>query len=93
MRRIVRLAVGLVVALGLLYAADAAGVFLRTTDHRLPTRDVQIHVMLAVPQKNNRVEFIPGGTEIEPCLSSLFPHSGLAPCWYVERHTKREVDY
>ena len=93
MRRIVRLAVGLVVALGLLYAADAAGVSLRTTDHRLPTRDVQIHVMLAVPQKNNRVEFIPGGTETETCLSSLFPHSGLAPCWYVERHTRREVDY
>jgi hypothetical protein len=49
--------------------------------------------MLAVPQKNNRVEFVPAGTQAETCLSSLFPHSGLVPCWYAERHTRREVDY
>jgi hypothetical protein len=93
MRWIARLIAGLVVAFSLVYAADAAGVYLRTTDHRLPTRIVQVHVMLAVPQKNNRVEFIPGGTVTEPCLVSLFPHSGLSPCWYAERHTRREVDY
>ena len=93
MRRTVRLVAGLAVALALLYAADAALVLLRTTDHRLPTRTVQVHVMLAVPQKNNRVEFIPGGTVTEPCLLSVFPHSGLSPCWYAERHTRREVDY
>ncbi len=93
MRLLLRLAAGFVVALGLAYAADAAWVSLRSTDHRPPTRTVQIHVMLAVPQKNNRVEFIPGGTETRTCLSSLFPHSGLAPCWWVERHTRKEVDY
>lgn len=93
MRWIVRPVAGLAVALGLAYAADAAWVFLRTTDHRLPTRTVQVRVMLAVPQKNNRVEFIPGGTETETCLASMFPHSGLSPCWYAERHTRREVDY
>lgn len=93
MRPIVRLAAGLVIASGVVYAADAAWVFLRTTGHRLPTRTVQVHVMLAVPQKNNRVEFIPAGTRNEPCLSSLFPHSGITPCWYAERHTRREVDY
>jgi len=49
--------------------------------------------MLGVPQKNNRVEFIPGGTVTEPCLLSVLPHLGLSPCWYVERHTRREVDY
>ena len=93
MRPVARLASGLVLALGLPYAVDASWVWLRTTDHHLPTRTVQIHVMLAVPQKDNRVEFIPGGTVTESCLSSLFPHSGLSPCWYVERHTRREVDY
>lgn len=88
-----RKAAGFAIALGLIYAADAAWVALRTTDHHLPTRTVQVHVMLAVPQKNNRVEFVPAGTQTETCLSSLFPHSGLAPCWYAERHTRREVDY
>jgi hypothetical protein len=93
MRAITRAVAGVVVALALAYAADAAWVFLRTTNGRLPTRSVQVHVMLAVPQKNNRVEFIPGGTESQLCLQALFPHSGLEPCWYVERHTRREVDY
>ena len=92
MRTLIRLVAVSVVVLGLAYAGDVTWVFLRTTDHRLPTRTVQIHVMLAVPQKNNRVEFIPGGTETRSCLVSLFPHSGLAPCWYVERHTREEVD-
>ncbi len=93
MRKIGRLAAGFLLAVALLYAADGAWVWLRTTGRRLPTRTVQVHVMLSVPQKNNRVEFIPGGTETQLCLSSIFPHSGLAPCWYVERHTRREVDY
>jgi hypothetical protein len=93
MRQLLRFAAGFVVALGLAYAADAAWVSLRSTGDRRPTRAVEIHVMLAVPQKNNRVEFIPGGTETRTCLSSLFPHAGLAPCWWVERHTRKEVDY
>ncbi len=93
MRAVTRLALALIIAVGLVYAADAAWVWLRTTNHHPPTRNVQVHLMLAVPQKNNRVEYIPGGTQTAPCLVALFPHSGLAPCWYVERHTRREVDY
>jgi hypothetical protein len=88
-----RVAAGLVIAVALVYAADTAWVTLRTTNHRPPTSNVQVHLMLAVPQKNGRVEFIPGRTETQPCLVALFPHSGLLPCWYVERHTHREVDY
>lgn len=93
MRAIIRIAAGIVIAFAVVYAADAVWVALRTTDGRLPTRSIQVHLMLAVPQKNNRVEFIPGGTVTQACVSSLFPHSGLEPCWYVERHTRREVDY
>ncbi len=93
MRRIVRLAAGFALAFGLLYAADAASVSLRSNGSQPPTRAVQVHVMLAVPQKDNRVEFIPGGIETQTCLVSLFPHFGLTPCWYAERHTRKEVDY
>jgi hypothetical protein len=93
MRAITRVAAGLVIAVAFVYAVDTAWVYLRTTNHRQPTRSVQVRLMLAVPQKNGRVEFIPGGTETQPCLVALFPHSGLQPCWYIERHTRREVDY
>ncbi len=80
-------------ALVLAYAADAAWVAARTHDNRPPTRTVQVHLLLKVPQKGNRIEFISGGTRAVPCLESLFPHSGLTPCWYAERHTRREIDY
>jgi hypothetical protein len=93
MRAIIRVLVAIVMAVALVYAADAVWVSLRTRDHRQPTRTVEVHLMLAVPQKNGRVEFIPGGTESQPCLVALFPHAGLQPCWYAERHTRKEIDY
>lgn len=93
MRTLIRLAAALFLALLLAYGADAAWLSLRTTDHRLPTRSVQVHVLLVVPQKGNKVEYIPGGTRTESCVPAIFPHAGLSPCWYLERHTRREVDY
>jgi hypothetical protein len=93
MRTVFRLAVWALAAAGAAYAADASWVWLRATARGAPTRTVRIHLMLAVPQKGNRVEYIPGGTTTESCVVALFPHAGLAPCWYLERHTRREVDY
>jgi len=77
----------------LVYAADAAWVRLRMLARRDPTSTVQVRVTLAVPQKSGRVEFIPGGTEVQSCVRAMFPHLGLEPCWYVERHTRRQIDF
>jgi len=52
-----------------------------------------VRVMLAVPQKNGRIEFAPGTTETRYCVHSWFPHLGLAPCWYLERHTRKQVNF
>lgn len=93
MRAITRVAAAIVLAAVLVYVADAAWAWLRTTDHHPPTGSVQVRVMLAVPQKSGRVEFVPGGIETQTCARALFPHFGLEPCWYVERHTRRQVDF
>jgi hypothetical protein len=88
-----RITASIAIAAALVYAADAAWVRLRRANHHDPTSAVQVRVMLAVPQKSGRVEFIPGGTETKSCVHALFPHLGLDPCWYVERHTRKQVDF
>jgi hypothetical protein len=93
MRIIYRVAAGIAIAVVLVYAADAAWVRLRMANHQDPTSAIQVRVMLAVPQKNGRIEFTPGNTETQSCVRSWFPHLGLEPCWYVERHTRKQVDF
>lgn len=87
MRTFARAGIGTAILVVVVYLADAAWARAR------PTGSVQVRVLLAVPQKGNRVEFIPGDTEIKSCVHALFPHLGLEPCWYLERHTHKQVNY
>jgi len=88
-----RAAAGIAIAILLAYVADAAWVRLRMARHRDPTSAVQVRVTLAVPQKSGRIEFAPGTTETRTCIHTLFPQLGLAPCWYLERHTRKQVNF
>ncbi|HKM79664.1 MAG TPA: hypothetical protein VJY15_01695 [Candidatus Acidoferrum sp.] len=50
--------------------------------------------LLAIPLKNNRVEYQIDSQKPEedlPCVLSLFPHAGIRPCWYVTRHAKDPI--
>ena len=64
-----------------------------SANHRDPTGTVKVRVLLAVPQKGGRTEYIPGDTETKTCVHSLFPQLGLQPCWYAERHTRKQINY
>ena len=48
--------------------------------------------MYVIHEKNGKVEYQFGAPEEQPCVNSLFPHFGYAPCWYVRRHTQKQVD-
>jgi len=93
MRLFFRIAAVAAASVLLLYAADAAWVRRRMASHQDPTGTVQVKVLLAIPQKNGRTEFVPGDTETQPCLRSVLPHMGLKPCWYVKRHARRQVSF
>jgi hypothetical protein len=71
-----------------LYLGDFAVVSLRGN----PTSNVLIKQFYAVPQKGNKMQYLPADPENEECVQSLFPHAGDQPCWYVNRHTHREID-
>jgi len=89
----VRAVLAFLIALLALYVGDATWVRVRLARHHDPTGSVKVRVLLAVPQKSGRMEYIPGNTETQSCVHSVFPQIGLPPCWYAERHTRREVDY
>jgi len=93
MRYSIRAVLGIAIAFLAFYVGDAAWVRVRLAGHRDPTGSVKVRVLLAVPQKGGRIEYIPGNTETQACVHSVFPQIGLPPCWYAERHTRRQVDY
>jgi len=80
----------------LLYFADFAWYELRLHFPKLGPADGSVHRirLLAVPVKNNRVDFEIDSNKPEedlPCSHSLFPHAGSRPCWYVTRHANDPI--
>ena len=73
--------------IALLYAGDYAAVRLR----RVPTGTVQVQPYYSVPLKDGKTEFMYLDPQNEVCVHSLFPHLGHRPCWYVSRHSNKEI--
>ncbi len=53
---------------------------------------VTVQRYYSIKQKNGKTEFSTAEPEDVPCVNSLFPHSGFAPCWYLRRHAEKEID-
>jgi len=51
-----------------------------------PQSQVSVNRFLSVPLKGQKTEYDFLGTAIVPCVISLFPHAGEAPCWYLQLH-------
>jgi hypothetical protein len=59
--------------------------------HRDKTGSVTVHTFYAVTLKNGKFEYDYAGDSIENCANSLLPQMGLNPCWYVQRHTDKQI--
>jgi hypothetical protein len=57
-----------------------------------PVGKVVVKQYYAVPQKGNKVQFLPADPDSEECANALFPHNGDLPCWYVSRHKQKRID-
>ncbi|PYM14301.1 MAG: hypothetical protein DMD81_18430 [Candidatus Rokuibacteriota bacterium] len=68
--------------LGLVYVSDAL-VALRGA----PPGEVTVYE--AARLKTGKVEIFWNSPHQEPCVPSLFPHRGQAPCWYLRRFNVR----
>ncbi len=92
MSRWTRAALAVFLLAALLYAGDYLSLRFRVPK-REPVGSIAVQPMLAVPQKNGKTEFILGDAEAQNCSNSLFPQMGYLPCWYVARHSKKQVDF
>jgi len=52
---------------------------------------IQVRQYYEIPQKNNRVQYLPADPAAVTCVHSVFPHFGYSPCWYAGRHTLRKI--
>jgi hypothetical protein len=82
-----RIALFTILGLIVLYAGDY--ISLRLRGPALGSVDVQI--MWAIKQKDNRIDYELGDTETRPCVHSLFPQMGYPPCWYLSRHKNQTI--
>ena len=72
----------LLIGLLVLYLGDWAVLHLRGGG----SASVPVEQFLRTPLKGQKEEFDFLGTVAMPCSRSLFPQSGLDPCWYMRRN-------
>ena len=77
----------------LLYLADYLSIAYRIPNGREQFGSVEVQKLLAVPQKDQKTEYIADPPQAQQCVYSLFPQLGLAPCWYESRHAIQQVNY
>jgi hypothetical protein len=82
-----RVLIIVVVVVAAIYVADYSWLHYRM---RKPTANdpfdvVTVQKETAIPHKDGRYEFVFGDPQKQPCVHSIFPHSGNSPCWYVKR--------
>jgi hypothetical protein len=82
----------IVLATAVVYICDYLILRFRVATNGQPFDTVTVHPYYAVPQKDQKTEFLLGDPTDQQCVNSLFPHMGDSPCWYLTRHTDQRVD-
>jgi hypothetical protein len=83
----------LVIAVGAItYVGDYALLRYRVSAQKNPFGQVTVTPYFAIPMKNGNTEFDFQPPENETCTNSLYPHMGMSPCWYLEKHREKRID-
>jgi hypothetical protein len=59
-----------------------------------PFGTVRMERLYAIPQKNGKIDYEFDALQPEvttPCVHSIFPHMGDAPCWYLLRNSQKPI--
>jgi hypothetical protein len=92
MKRIVfKVLVALLGTAGVFYIGDYAVLRYRIVRNRAPFGSVTVNVYYAVPQKNGKMEYDFQSSQAEACVNAVFPHAGHAPCWYLRKHSDKQI--
>ncbi|MGA9040882.1 MAG: hypothetical protein WB421_10135 [Terriglobales bacterium] len=91
-RKILIAALTSLVLLAIVYAGDYCAVRYRIPSSRDPFGQVTVQPVYVIHEKNGKVEYQFADPETDICVHSLFPHLGYSPCWYLSRHTEKQID-
>lgn len=83
-----KLALALITAALLLWAGDWA-IFQVRSARGSGYDSVQVEQYLSTSLKGNKQEYDYMGTADVRCAQALFPHGGVAPCWWQRRHRQQ----
>jgi hypothetical protein len=56
-----------------------------------PFDSVHLERVIAIQTKSGLYNLTSAPPEDRPCVHSIFPHVGLAPCWYVKRLNDKPI--
>jgi hypothetical protein len=76
----------------LAFGVDFAVFRVRLAMDRNPYGSVVVTRYYAVAQKNGKTQFIFDPPAPEACVRALFPHSGVLPCWYLNRYPEQRTN-
>ena len=91
-RLFLRTVAAVVLATGFVYVVDYLILRYRVWTNHSPFGTVTVHPYYAVPQKDQKTEFILGDANDQQCVNSLFPHMGDSACWWLTRHTGQRIN-
>jgi len=93
MKRVVFGVIAVVLLLAALtYSGEYLSLRYRIPRSRQPFGTVTVTPVYIIHEKNGKTEYDFKDPEDDTCVNSLFPHFGYPPCWYLARHTQRQIE-
>jgi len=91
LRLAARCLLALLVLVAAAYCVEDLMVRYRVSHKQAASLFSEVPVYQAGEVKGGRVEYYFDQPRTETCLHTVFPHLGVAPCWYVTRHALQQV--
>ena len=76
----------------LVYGGDWLSLRYRSWRHRDVFGSVSVTLVYVIHEKNGKTQYQYDSPQDQVCVRSLLPHFGYSPCWYVSRHTEKQID-
>ena len=84
--------IALCVLLVVFYAGDDAVLHIRMARGGEAAALSTVTTFYAAPIKGGKMSIYYDDPQSQPCVRSIFPQLGYAPCWYLRRHAVQLVD-
>jgi hypothetical protein len=78
--------------LAIVYVGDYCVVRYKLPHGRNPFGQVTVQPVYVIHEKSGKIEYQFADPETDACVRSLFPHMGYSPCWYLKRHTEKQIN-